>query len=115
MGTVEHAYQAAIYTDEEIRERIAIARSAHDARLIGREYKHLRRKDWATAKVRVMEELFRAKVAQHSYVREKILASGNREIIKNVPDDSFWGWGADHQGENRMGKMWMMIRKELRS
>ena len=113
--TSEHAYQAASYLDEEIVERIRTAPSAHEVRIIGRTYKEKRRQDWGELKEEVMEELFRAKLAQHEYVREKLLISGEREIIKNVPDDSFWGWGADHQGENRLGKLWMKLREELRT
>jgi ribA/ribD-fused uncharacterized protein len=113
--TAEHAYQAASFTDTDIRNQITLARSAHDARMIGQKLKKQRRPDWGTHKLVVMEELLRAKLAQHPYVREKLLASGNREIIKNVPDDSYWGWGIDHKGENRMGKLWMKLREELQS
>jgi ribA/ribD-fused uncharacterized protein len=112
-ATGEHAYQAASFTDESICAEIATARSAHEARLLGQEHKAQRRSDWSNTKVQVMEDIFRAKLAQHVYVKEKLLASGSREIIKNVPDDSFWGWGADHAGENRMGKLWMQLRDEL--
>jgi ribA/ribD-fused uncharacterized protein len=112
--TCEHAYQAASFLDEEIKQLILEARSAHDSRVIAHQHKSKRRADWNEVKEQVMEELFRAKIAQHEYAREKLLASGDREIVKNVPDDSFWGWGADHKGENRMGKLWMRIRNELR-
>ena len=111
--TAEHAYQAASFDDPQIKNMIMSARSAHETRIIGQKNKALRRADWATDKERVMEELFRAKIAQHPYVKEKLLATGDREIIKNVPDDSFWGWGADKKGENRMGKLWMKLREEL--
>jgi ribA/ribD-fused uncharacterized protein len=113
--TAEHAYQAASFFDEDIQTLIANARSAHEARVLGQKYKAQRREDWATAKVTVMEEVFRAKLDQHEYAREKLLASGNRDIIKNVPDDSFWGWGADKKGENRMGKLWVQLRNELQN
>ena len=112
--TSEHAYQAASFLDEEIRTLIFEASSAHEARNLGQVHKSKRRPDWNEIKLQVMEDIFRAKLAQHDYVKEKLLASGDRELIKNVPDDSFWGWGADHKGENRMGKLWMMLRDELK-
>ncbi len=112
-ATGEHAYQAASFEDAELKELVAAAPSAHMARVLGQKYKTRRRPDWGEAKLQVMEDVFRAKLDQHEYVREKLLASGNREIIKNVPDDSFWGWGADQKGENRMGKLWMELREEL--
>ncbi len=111
--TAEHAYQATSFTDDEIRDLIRKARSAHETRLLGQLHKSKRREDWGEYKLLVMEELFRAKIEQHPYVREKLLDSGDREIIKNVPDDSFWGWGSDKKGENRMGKLWMKLREEI--
>lgn len=111
--TGEHAYQAQSFLPGAIQESIATAGSAHEARVIGQLHKGERRSDWATYKLEVMETVFRAKLVQHPYVQEKLLASVGREIIKNVPDDSFWGWGADQKGENRMGKLWMSLRDEL--
>lgn len=111
--TAEHAYEAASFLDEAIRELIVAARSAHDSRVIAHQHKSKRRPDWAEVKEGVMEELFRAKLEQHPYVKQKLLDTGRREIIKNVPDDSFWGWGADQKGENRMGKLWMQLRAEI--
>jgi ribA/ribD-fused uncharacterized protein len=111
--TGEHAYQAQSFLPGKLQEKVALAKSAHEARMIGQEFKSDRRPDWATYKVEVIEVVFRAKLSQHPYVKEKLLASAGREIIKNVPDDSFWGWGPDQKGENRMGKLWMSLRDEL--
>jgi hypothetical protein len=56
-----------------------------------------------------------AKVEQHEYVRRKLLATGDRELVEDSWRDDFWGWGPTRQGQNMMGKLWMQIRHQLRA
>ena len=58
----------------------------------------------------VMEELFRAKLAQHPDVAEILKESGSREILKVIDHDYYWGTGKDGSGQNKMGKLWMKLR-----
>jgi predicted NAD-dependent protein-ADP-ribosyltransferase YbiA (DUF1768 family) len=60
-----------------------------------------------------MEALLRLKLAQHSWVRERLLATGDAEIIEDSPKDSFWGRGPDWKGKNHLGRLWMKLRAEL--
>jgi hypothetical protein len=60
-----------------------------------------------------MEQIFRAKVAQHPDIKEILLESEDRELLKEYPTDYYWGTGADGSGQNRMGKLWMKLRDEL--
>ena len=62
-----------------------------------------------------MEDIVRAKLSQHPYIQKKLLESGEREIIEASPEDAFWGWGPNKDGENQMGKIWMKLREELKS
>jgi hypothetical protein len=64
-------------------------------------------------KVDVMRDILRAKVAQHEYVRRKLLATGDRELIEDSWRDDFWGWGPNRDGQNMLGKLWMEVRAEL--
>jgi ribA/ribD-fused uncharacterized protein len=66
-------------------------------------------------KVDIMRDILRAKVAQHEYVRRKLLATGERELIEDSWRDDFWGWGPNRDGQNMLGKLWMEIRAELRA
>lgn len=91
------------------------ARSAHDAFKIAQKYKEWRRPDWDDVKVDFMRQILRAKVEQHEYVRRKLLATGERELVENSWRDDFWGWGPNRDGENMLGKLWMEIRAELRA
>ena len=94
--------------------RIRNAISAHEAFKIAEENKHLRDPLWDLKKVDAMRDILRAKVAQHEYVRRKLLATGDRELIENSWRDDFWGWGPNRDGQNMLGKLWMEVRAELR-
>lgn len=114
-ATSEHAYQAAKFldVDEEIVEKIKMARSAHDAQKIANENKDKRPKNWDSIKIGIMKEILRNKIKQHPYVLKKLLQSGNREIIEDSWRDNRWGWGQDRKGQNLLGKIWMELRKEF--
>lgn len=60
-----------------------------------------------------MKEIIRAKVAQHPYVKKKLIESGDRELVENSWRDDFWGWGPNKDGQNHLGKLWMEVRKEI--
>lgn len=97
----------------DIQARILSTRSAHDAFILANKLKEFRDYDWDNRKFDVMVEILREKVSQHEYVKKKLIASGNRELIENSWRDDVWGWGANRNGENLLGKAWMKIREEL--
>ncbi len=113
--TAEHAYHWKKFCDSNrvLAAQIRHARSAHDAFKLAELHKDERRKDWNNIKSDVMCEILRAKVGQHEYVRRKLLATGNRELIENSWRDDFWGWGENRDGLNALGELWMQIRGEL--
>jgi ribA/ribD-fused uncharacterized protein len=90
------------------------APSAHEAFKLAEYYKDLRIVDWDRVKVDTMRKILHAKVEQHEYVRRKLLATGDRELVENSWRDPFWGWGPNRDGQNQLGKLWMEIRAELR-
>ena len=113
--TVEHAYHWEKFPENyALLDAIEEARSAHLALKVAEANKHRRRPDWDAVKVGIMRDILRAKVQQHEYVRRKLLATGNRELIENSWRDDFWGWGPNRDGQNQLGKLWMEIRAELR-
>ena len=115
--TAEHAYHWLKFcdTDTVTAASIRYSRSAHDAFKIAQFNVGRQRKDWADVRVDMMRELLRAKAQQHEYVRRKLLATGDRELIENSWRDAFWGWGANRDGQNMLGKLWMEIRADLRA
>ena len=101
--------------DQGVRQQILTAPSAHEAFKIAETYKKDRRPDWDAMKVGVMRDILRAKVEQHEYVRRKLLATGDRELVENSWRDDFWGWGPNRDGQNMLGKLWMELRADLRA
>lgn len=98
-----------------IMDMIRTAPSAHEAFKIAERSKTVRRSDWDEVKVSVMRDIVRSKAAQHEYVRRKLLATGDRELVENSWRDDFWGWGPNRDGQNILGKLWMEVRSELRA
>ena len=113
--TVEHAYQASRILPGPEREAIKQAPSPMDAWREGQKYKNAPSLSVSNFdKDAVMEELFRAKIAQHPDIASILHESGDRGLLKIYATDYYWGTGMDGSGENRMGKLWMKLRDELR-
>ena len=122
--TSEHAYHwekfsgvddDAAFAALDTQGAIMYAPSAHEAFKIAERRRHLRRINWDSMKVDVMRNILRAKAAQHEYVRRKLLATGDRDLVEDSWRDDFWGWGPNRDGQNMLGKLWMEIRTELLS
>jgi ribA/ribD-fused uncharacterized protein len=110
--TVEHAYQSAKTTDMNERRRIAGIKEPGEAKKAGRALKY--RADWDEVKFKVMEECLRYKFTQHPELGEKLLATEDAELIEgNTWGDTIWGV-SNGVGENRLGKLLMQIRQELK-
>ncbi len=116
-STVEHAYHCQRYTDALIIEEIRSARSPFKAWEVSQKHKSGQVADFNERKVAVMEELCRAKLAQHEDVRRELIGSGDAIIVKHITTgpkpDGFWDDGADGAGRNETGKIWMKLRAEL--
>ncbi|GAB4001692.1 NADAR family protein [Glycomyces albus] len=112
--TSEHAYQAAKCTDPVGQEAIRNARSPSLAKTLANEtYRTAKDPDWDRKKVAVLEQILRAKLAQHSEAQEALRETGDEEIVEDSPTDYFWGEGIDGSGQNMLGKLWMKLRDEL--
>lgn len=116
--TSEHAYHWMKFNapgddQHDIRARIRLARSAHDAFKIAEKHKVDRRADWDEVKADVMLDILRVKAAQHEYVRRKLIATGDRILVEDSWRDDVWGWGPNRDGQNLLGKLWMQVRSEL--
>jgi N-glycosidase YbiA len=111
--TSEHAYQAAKCTDPDGQEAIRNARSPLQAKVLANEtYAAARDPAWRSKKVGALEDILRAKLAQHPEAQEALLKSGYEYIVEDSPTDYFWGEGADGSGQNMLGKLWMKLRDE---
>lgn len=114
--TAEAAYQWEKFPDHpQLQEIIRNCQSAHEAYKLAQDSIDFLRRDWNEVRVAIMRDILRVKARQHEYVRRKLLATGDRELVENSWRDGFWGWGEDRAGRNMLGKLWMEIRAELRS
>lgn len=112
--TSEHAYHYEKFPDSfALKGLILEAPSAHEAFKQAEKHRKFARGDWSHVRIGVMQDILRAKAHQHEYVRRKLLETGDRELIENSWRDDFWGWGPHRNGQNMLGKLWMMIRSEI--
>ncbi len=110
--TAEHAYQALRVVEEE-RLEVMNARSPMDAWRQGQRCKEAGKLVSDFDKDSLMEKIFRAKLTQHEDIREVLLATKTRQLLKVYEADSYWGIGIDSSGQNKMGILWMKLRDEL--
>lgn len=113
-STLEHAFQAQKFLNEDARDKVKNAKSPLEALQLGRSLPG-KRNDWSSIKLDCMYQLLKAKVEQHEEVKSKLFASGNEEVVEQNPNDDFWGSGPDGNGQNQMGKILMKIRDELKT
>lgn len=109
--TIEHYFQAQKTTVPFERAAIANAATPGQAKRDGRRI--TLRKDWERVNDDVMLQGLRLKFAIPE-LAEKLLATGEAELIEgNSWGDTTWGVYNDI-GENRLGKLLMQVRQELK-
>lgn len=110
--TAEHAYQAAKCSRADQARMILEAPSPGAAKRLGRKIEL--RADWDEVKESVMLSIVRAKL-ENAHLRRLLIATGDAELIEgNYWGDRFWGV-CRGEGENRLGKILMKVRTEIRS
>ena len=73
------------------------------------------RSDWENVKDDVMYEICKAKFSQNTELKKRLLSTGNEHLEEgNTWGDKIWGT-VNGNGENRLGKILMRIREELRN
>ena len=55
-----------------------------------------------------------AKFTQHEQFTKMLLDTGDRKLVEHTTRDSYWGDGGDGSGQNRLGKLLIKLREELR-
>lgn len=112
-GSGEAAFQAQKCVDQAKKLTFQNMRPS-EAKRAGRRV--LLRSDWEQVKVRLMEEIVRAKFTQNPELAHMLLVTGNRFIQEgNTWNDTFWGVDfKTGEGKNYLGIILMKIREELR-
>ena len=114
-ATVENYYQAQKFTDPDLRQSIRRAEQPIIAKTLADANKTAIRPDWDAIKDEVMYRAVRCKFERHDELKVMLFATDDEELIESAPTDSYWGVGRDGTGQNKLGKILMRIRDELRS
>jgi len=112
--STEHYYQAHKFLDIEVQEFIRGQLSPGDAARAGRSEGFPLRSDWGQVKELVMFEALCAKFTQHDDLKRLLLGTGDQILVEASSKDSYWGWGWDRMGKNRLGYLLMDLRKLIR-
>ena len=70
--------------------------------------------NWDKERDSVMKIGLKAKFTQHQDLKDLLLSTGTRLIAENSPYDDYWGLGKHKHGQNKLGKLLMELRSELR-
>lgn len=110
----ESAFQAQKCMNDEERKAFANL-PADQAKRMGRTVKL--REDWEEVKLKIMEEIVRAKFTQNEDLKEMLLSTNDRLLVEgNRWKDVYWG--IDKRtwlGENYLGRILMQVRTEIKN
>lgn len=111
--SVEHAYQAAKTTDVDVRRFISTLSTPGEAKRAGQTIEL--RGDWGLIKLPIMLNLVRLKF-RNPQLKEKLISTGDMVLEEgNKWGDKFWGIDLKSgKGENNLGEILMIVRKEIR-
>jgi ribA/ribD-fused uncharacterized protein len=127
--SVEHYYQAQKSDSHRYRAAIRAAVSPGIAKRLAappdaprrlsqqswfRKNGKLPRADWAEVKLAVMRRADEAKFLQNPDLAQRLLATGDAELVEDSRNEAFWGTGRDDAGLNWAGRILMEIREKLR-
>lgn len=111
--SVEHAYQAQKATNEWDHDWIARSLGAAEAKLRGKAIKP--RPGFDSFKERLMLKLLWSKFYHNDNLRKQLIQTWPHELIHgNNHHDEFWGINRrTGKGENRLGKLLMLLRDKV--
>jgi ribA/ribD-fused uncharacterized protein len=127
--TSEHMFQALKFYphNPELVQKVLEQPTPKDAANMGRDRSLPLRKDWeqpiensphpdvVLTKDLVMLDVVMDKFTRHDDLKSLLLSTGNATIVEDSPIDWYWGWGKDHTGQNKLGKILMIVREILKN
>lgn len=112
--SVEHYYQAMKFTSDEYQAKIRTTPSSDTAKKLGHRWFKKKRSDYNEVRTTLMTRAIYIKAKNYSNIANRIIETGEVEIVENSQFDYFWGCGRDQRGDNHYGKILMNVRKKLR-
>lgn len=114
-SSVEHYYQAQKYAGTPTAVEIRRAESADRARKLGQNRSLTPRANWDMVKLEVMRRAVEAKFTQNHILGERLVETGDEELIHESNTDRFWGRTRDGLGDNWLGEILMQVRAKLQA
>ena len=112
--STEHYFQAQKFVGTPAEEKVRLLKKPREAY----DFAHIRtdevRQDWKKVRDDIMREAVRAKFTQHADLAQILLETGDALLVEHTGNDDYWGDGGDGRGKNKLGKILMEIRSELR-
>ncbi len=109
--TVEHGFVWHKSTNPHFRRMVLAEPKPGKVKRFGRSC--VLRDHWDDMKLVIMEDLLVEKFQQHPDLRQKLINTGNAELIEgNHRGDTFWGV-CNGVGENHLGELLMKVRSAL--
>jgi ribA/ribD-fused uncharacterized protein len=126
--TVEHYFQwskAKMFGDADIQAKIMKTASPKSVKAYGKKVKNFDAEAWDEKKDSIMRTAVKAKLMQHPDILKKLRETGTRPIAEADPRGKYWGIGTSADtskakdpsrwpGQNKMGKILMELRDELK-
>ena len=115
--SAEHYFQAMKFPDNPVyQETIRTAKTPAQAKALGTNESIPIRPDWTTYRDKVMLMTIREKFSdRHPELKEMLLSTGSAVLRDASPMDNYWGIGKKKLGQNKLGKILMQVRDELRA
>ena len=114
--TTEHYFQAQKFVGTPYVEKIRRLPTPRDAFQLSRVplVSRWRRSDWDSVKDDIMLKALRVKFSDNKLLRDRLRGTGDKELVEHTSNDSYWGDGGNGLGQNKLGKLLMQVRRELK-
>ncbi len=102
-ATAEHwmmAKKAELFKDKDVLEQILIAKSAAEAKKLGRKVRNFDPKVWGENCFDIVCDGNYHKFSQHNDLKEFLLNTKERILVEASPMDRIWGIGMAQSNEN---------------
>jgi ribA/ribD-fused uncharacterized protein len=107
--TNEHYFQSKKFAGKQYEMTVVEAKTPAECFKLGQTRQVPIRENWNEVKEEVMYQGLKLKFGQNADLKQKLLDTGNREIIEHTDKDHYWGDGLG-KGKNRLGILLMQLR-----